>query len=76
MYVSHIHTGDTSGDADLNFAMEQVNVVEMDGEMAEICVVLQLTAPVTALGCDVTVTLEVIPGPNASKPLESFSTHA
>ena len=68
-----VSTGDTSGDAGLTFVMGVVNVDEMDGEMAEICVLLGLTVPVTALGCDVTVNLGVLPGTNASKPITVLS---
>ena len=43
-------------------------MIEEDGVFAEVCVVLELTAPVTVLGCDATVTLEVLPGTDTSKP--------
>ena len=38
-----------------------VNVDEEMGEIAQICVELRLTAPLVELGCDATVTLDVIP---------------
>ena len=63
------------GDASLSFVSVSMDVPEDDSEVAEFCVLLSLTAPVTALGCDMTVTMSVSDGALASEFYEKLSLY-
>ena len=56
------------GDATLSFVSTSVDIEE-ENINAQICVALGLDAPVTELGCDMTVTLTIQNGINASEVL-------
>ena len=56
----------TGGNAAFSFVTTAVSVMEEDGEVAEICVRLDLTGGVVGLGCPVTATLDTLNGNNAS----------
>ena len=60
-------TGGANGNADLIFEVDSVDVLEANGEIAQLCVVLGLSAEISALGCDMNVTLDVQPGVITSK---------
>ena len=36
-----------------------MDILEADGEIAQICVVLGLSAEISALGCDITAVLDI-----------------
>ena len=60
-------TGGANGTANLTFEVDSVDVLEANGEMVHICVVLGLSAEISALGCDMNVILDVQPGAITSK---------
>ena len=60
-------TGGANGNANLTFVVDSVFVLEADGEIAQLCVVLGLSAEISALGCGMNVTLGVQPGAITSK---------
>ena len=56
----------TGNNAAFSFVTTEVSVMEEDGEVAEICVRLDLTGGVVGLGCPVTAALITLDGNNTS----------
>ena len=65
--MSNLTDDPAVNNADLQFVDSNIEVMEVDDAMVEVCVELNNLAAGVTLGCDVTATVDIQDGPIASK---------